>query len=152
MQKPMKKWWVKKKLKFSYLRHTKSKPSRIYPSKRANQLNFIPALLWAALIFWLSTGEPVEVPRFSSIIEPDKLEHAAAYLVLSALLLWGFYRTSGASPVAMAIAMMASILYGISMEIVQYAFFPNRFFEVFDIIANIIGSILGVLGLNFLIK
>lgn len=115
-------------------------------------MNFIPALLWAALIFTLSTGQAVTVPRFSNLLEPDKFAHAAAYFVLAGSLLWGFYRTVGLSPLVLAAAIMVSSLYGISMEVVQYTFFPNRAFEVFDIIANIIGSILGVLGINFLIK
>ena len=148
----MKSWLAKKKLFFSYLRHTKSELARIYPSKRANQLNFIPALLWAVLIFILSTGHSVQVPRFSNLLEPDKLAHTAAYFVMAALLLWGFHRTIGVTSATMTGAIVISSLYGISMECVQYTFFPNRFFEVYDIIANIIGSILGVLGLNFLIK
>ena len=148
----MKSWLAKKKLFFSYLRHTKSKLARIYPSKRANQLNFIPALLWAVLIFTLSTGHSVQVPRFSNLLEPDKLAHAAAYFVLAALLLWGIHRTIGVTPGTMAAAIVISSLYGISMEVIQYTFFPNRLFEILEIIANIIGSILGVLGLNFLIK
>lgn len=92
------------------------------------------------------------MPRFSNILEPDKVGHAAAYFVMSASLLWGFYRTVGISPATMVAAAAASILYGIGMEFIQYAFFPNRFFEVLDIIANIIGSISGIFGLYFLIK
>ena len=42
------------------------------------------------------------------------------------------------------IALGISIIYGIGMEVVQYTFFPGRFFEIPDIIANIIGSILGL--------
>ena len=152
MLKPIKKWSAEKKYFFSYLRHTKNKPNHIYTSKRANQLNFIPALLWAVLIFSLSTGQAVKVPRFSNILEPDKLAHIAAYCVMAALLFWGFHRTSGVSRATIAAAIVIPALYGISMEFIQYAFFPNRFFEVLDIIANIIGSMLGVFGLYFLIK
>lgn len=141
-----------KKFKFFLTSHTKSKLACIFPSKRVNQLNFIPALLWAVLIFTLSTGKSVTVPRFSNLLEPDKLAHVAAYFVMAALLLWGFYRTAGISSATMTAAIVISALYGISMEFVQYAFFPNRHFEFLDIIANIIGSFLGVLGLNFLIK
>lgn len=104
------------------------------------------------LIFTLSTGQAVTVPRFSNLLEPDKLAHAAAYFVLAGFLLWGFHRTVGVSPVVLAAAIVISSLYGASMEVIQYTFFPNRYFEVNDIIANIIGSILGVLGINFLIK
>lgn len=108
--------------------------------------------MWAALIFALSTGQSVKVPRLTNILEPDKLAHIAAYGVMAALLLWGFHRTAGISSATMAAAILISALYGISMEFIQYAFFPNRFFEVLDIIANIIGSMLGVFGLYFLIK
>lgn len=35
--------------------------------------------------------------------------------------------------------------YGILLEFVQWAFFPHRFFEVWDMIANITGSIISYL-------
>jgi len=72
--------------------------------------------------------------------------------VLAGLLSWGFYRARGLTFAAMATAILLSSVYGIGIEFVQYAFFPNRFFEVLDIIANIIGSISGVLALYFLVK
>ncbi len=100
----------------------------------------------------LSTGKAVEVPRFSNLLEPDKLGHAAAYFVLAGLLWWGFYRARRLAFATMAIAVLLSSAYGIGIEFVQYTFFPNRFFEVLDIIANIIGSIFGVLALYFLVK
>lgn len=115
-------------------------------------MNFIPALLWAAVIFTLSTGTSVEVPRLSTLLEPDKAAHAAAYFVLAGLFMWGAHRGRGVSFTAAAVVFLLTSLYGIGMECIQYAFFPNRFFEVPDIIANIIGSFSGVLALFFLIK
>ena len=40
---------------------------------------------------------------------------------------------------------LACTIYGILMEGMQYAFFPGRYFEVLDIIANIIGAIIGLI-------
>ena len=38
---------------------------------------------------------------------------------------------------------LLSSIFGICMELMQYYFFPGRYFEYLDIIANIIGAICG---------
>lgn len=42
-------------------------------------------------------------------------------------------------------------VYGLFMEILQFTFFPGRYFEVLDIIANIIGSFAGLFVFKFFI-
>ena len=62
------------------------------------------------------------------------------------LLLGGFThnRALALEQKGIIIALGVSIIYGIGMEVIQYTFFPGRFFEIPDIIANIIGSFLGL--------
>ena len=49
-------------------------------------------------------------------------------------------------------ALIISILYGISIEVIQFTFFPGRYFENLDILANIIGSFTGLFLFNFFNK
>ena len=68
------------------------------------------------------------------------------YGIFCALLLGAFTQNRKLSleKKSVIIALGISIIYGIGMEVIQYSFFPGRFFEIPDIIANIIGSFLGV--------
>ena len=83
----------------------------------------------------------------------DKIGHFGIYGIFTFLLLLGFiFPTSKWKEKGVQIALSISIFYGIGMEVIQYAFFPGRYFEYLDIIANIIGSFTGLLFFNFLIK
>lgn len=110
---------------------------------------YLPAILWALVILYLSTGPGVNLPSsWGDIFQLDKLAHLVVYGILTALFLWGKLKKEGSNNLVQSdwlIAILVSSFYGIGMEILQYAFFPNRYFEYLDIFANIIGSFLGVL-------
>ncbi len=79
---------------------------------------------------------------WEELISPDKIGHLVVYGILSLTMIYGVQKKNGqVSKVNMIWILSISIIYGILMEIMQYCFFPNRYFEIFDIIANIIGSI-----------
>ncbi|MCB0621884.1 MAG: VanZ family protein [Saprospiraceae bacterium] len=100
----------------------------------------LPALLWSGVIAWLSTGPGVSVPEdWRDLLAWDKLGHLTAYGIQTWLLLWGTHKIGIDRPLGVV---AASAIFGIAMETIQFAFFPNRYFEVLDIIANIIGSLL----------
>ena len=113
---------------------------------------FIPALIWAVILFVLSTGNSVQAPRIITWLEPDKLGHAGAYFIFTGLILYGFYRIGSWSNKQLWIAVLISSTFGLAMEVIQYTFFPGRYFEVFDIIANIIGALICIITSKFLIK
>ena len=112
----------------------------------------LPALAWAVLIIYLSTGSAVALPRVTSLLEPDKIAHAAAYFVQASLLAFGLSRAGYPGRVALWGAVIGSAALGILLEAVQWGFYPNRFFEFPDIIANIIGALGSTLLSNYLIK
>lgn len=87
-----------------------------------------------------------------NFFEPDKLAHAAVYCLLNASLLWGFWQNKRLNRKTIWLSFGLSCAYGILMECAQYLFFPHRHFELYDIIANIIGSLLGLIVAFFLIK
>ncbi len=105
---------------------------------------FIPAYLWAAVIFGLSVMSGVNLPEsLFDLFQPDKVGHLVVYGVLVFLFLRAFKISDRLTDKKVFWVVLGSALYGISLEIVQYTFFPGRFFEVLDIIANIIGSLTG---------
>lgn len=87
-----------------------------------------------------------------NLFQPDKLAHAAVYCLLTASLIWAFERNKRLQVKTMWFSFAISCFYGILIECAQYSFFPDRYFEVYDIIANIIGSLLGLIVAFFLIK
>ncbi len=108
---------------------------------------YIPAILWSFLILFLSTTGGINLPAsWWDLISLDKVGHLVVYGIFCMLLLLGstHNRTLSLEQKGIIIGLGVSIIYGIGMEVVQYTFFPGRFFEIPDIIANIIGSFLGL--------
>lgn len=105
---------------------------------------FLPALIWLIGITILSTGANVPMPKFN-LIGPDKLAHAGAYALLAWLVLYGYQKVSGKPGTkALVYIWLFAAGYGVLMEFVQGAFFPNRFFEFDDMLANAIGALVPV--------
>ena len=105
--------------------------------------SYLPAIGWSAIILLMSTRATISLPEsWGDILAPDKFGHAVVYGIQTWLLLKAFHKKAIGKPVIWAL--IISIAYGMLMEVIQYAFFPNRFFEVFDIIANISGSLIGL--------
>ncbi|MCB0533252.1 MAG: VanZ family protein [Saprospiraceae bacterium] len=102
---------------------------------------FLPAILWLAIITYLSTQGGISVPEFN-LIQMDKVGHATAYCLLVWLLLFGWYRFEpGRATWAVGLLVfLAASGYGILMEFVQFTWFPNRHFEVDDMLANAFGA------------
>jgi VanZ family protein len=96
-------------------------------------LRFLPALAWAALIFWLSSQPDLPTPPFA-FEGFDKLVHAGFYGILTLLLC----AADGARPWWWVVA---AALYGLSDEIHQ-AFVPGRSTDAIDLFADIMGALL----------
>lgn len=105
-------------------------------------LRWLPAFAWAALLFSLSAQSKLPEPpmAFDGI---DKLEHAIAYGVLCALIVFAFGVVTRRSLIA---AVLLTSLYGASDEIHQM-FTPGRSPDVVDWVADTAGACLCVAGL-----
>jgi VanZ family protein len=95
---------------------------------------WVPALLWAGLLFWLSSRSQLPSPRIPHV---DKVEHATAYGVLA----WLAMRALSASSADAAWGAVLASLYGVSDEIHQ-AFVPGRSSDVLDWMADTAGALL----------
>ncbi|MEM1120399.1 MAG: VanZ family protein [Bacteroidota bacterium] len=115
---------------------------------------FIPAIIWGTLILYLSAGPSVQMPpSWWDFIAIDKVGHLVFYGIFTCLLVFGFHKKNqGIQKNTLLKSLIISSFYGIGMEIMQYSLFPNRYFEVLDIIANISGSLLGLLFFRYMLK
>jgi VanZ family protein len=96
----------------------------------------IPAFLWAVIILLLSAHPQMGVSKPWWMLQPDKFAHAGAYALLAFLLQYGFRQVY--------VPVILGTIYGIIIEFLQQAFFYGRQLDVFDMLANLIGCLIGV--------
>lgn len=109
---------------------------------RRHLLRWLPALAWAAAIFWLSSRSTL--PRPPGFLGWDKLQHALGYSVGGFLLA----RAAGVRGRGIFVAVALGLLYGASDEVHQ-AFVPGRSSDVHDWYADAFGVLAGVFILRF---
>ena len=98
-------------------------------------------VLWSVIILLLSTMPGVNLPEsLADLFSWDKLAHCIVYGTQVYLALRYFGRPTAGQTLGVLIG---SFLYGAAMEGIQYGFFPGRYFELLDIAANAVGSLLG---------
>jgi VanZ family protein len=100
-------------------------------------------------ILSLSVGPGIQLPE--SIFSADKIGHFVAYGILTWLLMHGSRQSELPKKKVLRLAVFLASTYGIVLEIVQWAFFPHRFFEVWDVIANITGALTSYLIFSYFI-
>ncbi len=110
---------------------------------------FWPAIIWSLVIIFLSTtsGDNLSLPPFKNA---DKLAHLGVYYILSVLIIIGFswYRNKQhQTRRAVWLALIASVILGGMLEIVQEYFLGSRAGDILDFFANTLGSFFA--GLTF---
>ncbi len=115
------------------------------------QNNFLkynwPSILWAVFILVLCLMPSRDLPSVS-IWEFDKLVHFGFYVILSALMFWGWKKQTHFS--VLHIQTVLKILaitftYGFAVEILQELLTADRHFELLDAVANSAGGVAGSL-------
>jgi VanZ family protein len=96
----------------------------------------LPALFWALIILFLSAHPQIGISKPSWVLQPDKFAHAGAYALLCFLLQYGFKQAY--------VPVILGTIYGIIIEFLQQAFFYGRQLDVFDMLANLVGCLIGV--------
>ncbi len=108
-----------------------------------------PALLYAALIFTLSSLSRPQDLVPPALLSFDKLLHLAEYAVLGGLLSRALGAAVRPPSRAFALALLLGALYGASDELHQ-AFVPGRDASPFDWSADAAGTALGAGAVLFL--
>ena len=112
-----------------------------------NYLSYLPIICWTLLIIYLSSGPGVQLPfDWKDLIGIDKVGHLVFYAIHTFILAWTLRRNEWLKKGNKQYwyAFFASTCLGIAMEMMQGAFYPNRYFDILDIFANIIGSFIGM--------
>ena len=117
---------------------------------KENLKAFFPALIWALIILYLSTRGTVSLPpTFADLFQWDKVGHAVFYGVQTFLVLYGFHQLGTLSRSTIIFTAILVSFYGIVLETIQFVYFPGRYFEVYDIVANIIGTLLSLYFIRY---
>jgi len=105
---------------------------------------WIISLLYMGLIFLFSSfPPPMELPSFSFA---DKLAHLLEYGLLASLIYFALGK-SQANTHPVFVPFLIAFLYGLSDEVHQY-FIPGRDADVFDAVADAVGSFIFPLGIH----
>ena len=113
-------------------------------------LSRLLVLLWAGLIFYLSSQPGIDVP----LLFPgqDKLFHATTYGVLGFLVAGSMRPRHGGLDTGQLISAAVIVaLYGLSDEFHQ-SFVPGRSADIFDVLADISGGLAGIWLLVFIYR
>ena len=114
-------------------------------------LVWLPAVLYMALIFYLSSRPAPPAAKELPIILQMKVVHLFEYGFLSLLFYWALANTTGLSQARCFLwAVVLTVLYGVTDEIHQL-FVPTRTASFWDLVANFIGASL-TQGVIFLVR
>lgn len=127
---------------------------------------YAPAAVATAAVVALSLGDGVQLPAgWFAFAGLDKLQHGLAYFTLAWLWRWGFRQNpprvgggGGHDPAdrtrnplrtrgGLWVALFA---LGALLEVLQWGFYPARYFEVADMLANGAGAAVGLLAFTLL--
>ncbi|GBE29607.1 MAG TPA: VanZ family protein [Bacteroidetes bacterium] len=107
-----------------------------------DQKSFWLALAWAVFLFVLSSIPSDAFPELKEPLGFDKLIHLLLYGVLGALGLRGWPGRN----ISPWIVFVFCVGYGVTDELHQY-FVPGRTPDIWDWLADTVGSLIGVLGM-----
>ena len=122
--------------------------SRIYQneSNRKNSwIYFLPAVFWISLVVTLSLLPQSSISKYQwwHFQHSDKVIHAAIYAIMAMSILFGFHGIHRSGARQYLVTFIFCVLIGIGLEGLQQTKLIGRHFEILDIIANIIGALLG---------
>lgn len=103
------------------------------------------SLVYTIILTWVSVVERDSLPSVPLFPMQDKLAHFLAYLVLSVL--WGGFwlrrqKLSFWFPY-LAVLLLAALIYGTIIEVLQGQITQSRSADVYDILANCLGMLVG---------
>ncbi|MGB3545486.1 MAG: VanZ family protein [Saprospiraceae bacterium] len=102
---------------------------------------WLPALAWAVLLLLLSGWPSDRLPKIdwrNDLFGVDKAAHFVFYALFAILLSFPLRKSGVKYPGWMAFSI--ALIYGMLMEMMQYAFFPGRQLDVGDMLANGLGA------------
>ncbi|MDN3668073.1 VanZ family protein [Echinicola jeungdonensis] len=115
--------------------------------------NLTVALLWLALLIWLILSPGENLPSAPDIPGLDKMVHFGLFAGLLFLWnrVWRYRQRKIKKVIFITNYLVFGIIFAILIEEVQ-RFIPDRSYDVGDIIANLLGSMIGTICFIILYK
>lgn len=109
---------------------------------------FLPAVIYLAFTFYLFTIPGQKLPNlpWAEKISLDKIVHLGLFMVLICLFAYPFNKSIITYKKRLnwfLFFSLVGVIYGISIEFIQKYYIPNRSFDLFDILADTIGCLVG---------
>ena len=115
-------------------------------------MSLILAVLWTAFIVYGLLSEPSEIPRFPWLVKPgvDKVIHAILFGVEAGLLVLAFQNIRN-KLLVVSLLIWCFVLGGF-LEVVQYYWVSGRTGDVFDLLADMAGAVIGVWIIKLILR
>lgn len=119
-----------------------------------NVAGFLPALLWALLVIFLSLTSVTMLPEmgWTAIAGIDKLGHLVFYCILALWLYYGFFQMKNRFGWISILVIAVSTVFGAGLELMQAMMRGGRQFEYLDIAANTAGILIAYCIFNVFLK
>ena len=118
-----------------------------------HRFKFTVTISMTILILSLLPGSSIPKISWSDLISIDKWAHFVMYGTMAFVWSYEWIPTAEKDDRSKYFRILViTALYGILLESLQLILNSDRYFEVLDIIANIIGSMAGLLAYHWLIK
>ena len=117
--------------------------------KKSSAYYFFPGIFWGILIVVLSLLPDSSIPSsLFTFLTFDKLLHWFFYGVLAYLILWGWRKIKDINLFIFnyLLTILLAVFFGIALEYAQENMTTGRFFEWADVLADLIGSVVGAFG------
>jgi VanZ family protein len=117
------------------------------------QIVFWIALLWTGVVLFLSLVQADKIPAVN-IENLDKVVHAFFHFVFTSLWIL-FFKTQIKDPDSYkpyVISFLFSVLFGVTVEMLQGQYTTTRKEDALDVAANMVGAILAVFSIMLYFK
>jgi VanZ family protein len=120
-------------------------------------VHFVPVLVWSVIMFLLFGIPGKSMPELDvwAYFPFDKFAHITVFAIFTFLLAIALKKQYGNGKIryhGVKIALLCGVSYAVIMEVMQQIFFSGRNFDVYDIVANITGSVIGILIFMYIYK
>lgn len=117
----------------------------------------LPALLWGLVIFLAISMPPGNIPKTGLFNIPyfDKIVHFGLFTVFGMLLSLGLFKQREEGLLRqnfVLLTILTGLFYGSITEILQHFYFTGRDGNWFDVMANLFGTVFGVIIFRLILK
>lgn len=118
----------------------------------APRVLLVLAIIYSLVLTAVSIVETNQLPSIRLFPMQDKLAHLLAYIILSVL--WGGFWLRTRAPrywkPYLPVLLLTGLIYGIIIELTQHMITQSRSADVYDVLANTLGMLIGATAIYYL--